>query len=102
MSDRLTFSDSELSHVGSTLGNAARTMEEGSAGRPSAHIPSLTGIGDEADAFLRGVEVAQGALADAAKSASHVASGLMADSSALDARLAATLYTGYAVEAGVK
>ncbi|WP_143025936.1 hypothetical protein [Leucobacter chromiiresistens] len=98
----MTLSDSELSLAGSTLGTAARTMEEGSEGRPSAQFPSLTGIGDEADEFLRSIEVAQNALADAAKSASHAVNGLMEDSSALDARLAASLYSGYAVGTGAQ
>ncbi len=102
MNDRLSLSDDSLTTAAIGLAQAARLLADGGSHRPSGWIPSLSDIGGEVDAFLLSVNVARDALADAAKSASHAASALMRDSSELDAKLAATLYSGFAMNDEVK
>lgn len=102
MGDRLHLPDSELTAAGATLGIAAQEMSAGSGGRPSGNWDSLSGLGGTVDEYLRGVTLARDALADAAKTAAGTVSGLMADSAELDAYLAETVYSGYAVGKGVK
>lgn len=100
MGDRLNLPDGELTAAGVSLGSAADTMESGSSGRPTAQLKSLNGIGGEVDAYLRGVAVARDALADAAKTATQTVSNLMENSTELDAHLARTVYSGFALGKG--
>ncbi|MCW2288831.1 hypothetical protein [Leucobacter luti] len=102
MGDRLHLPDSELTAAGASLGTAAQEMSAGSSGRPSGSWDSLSGIGGAVDEYLRGVALARDALADAAKTAANTVSGLMSDSAELDAYLAQTVYSGYAVSKGTK
>lgn len=97
MGERLNLLDGELSAAGVSLGCAAGGMAGGSSGRPSGRLQSLNGIGSEIDDYLRGLQTAREALADAAKTASRTVGDLMANSAELDAHLARTVYAGYAL-----
>jgi len=79
------------------LGAAEDAMLRGSPVRTGAGFASLTGIEDEVDMFLRGVQLARASLADAAKTAARGLRELMGEASALDAQLAASLDAGFAV-----
>lgn len=59
--------------------------------RPHTLMPSLGAIGERVEAFVRGVEIARGSLADAELSASRLVAVLMCASDDLDHELAARL-----------
>lgn len=100
MGDRLSLADSELSAAGVSLGMAADSMAGGRSRRTPGTLKSLSGIGGEVDEYVRGVQMAREALGDAAKTASRTVSSLMEESAELDAYLASTVYSGYALGTG--
>ena len=97
MSDQVKFTDATLETAGSHLVSVSVRMAEGNRSVPAAELESLTGIGGEVTRFLNGLNTARLALADGAKTASGEIAGVMRDSSDLDARMAADLYSGFAV-----
>lgn len=70
------------------------------ARRPVDAFPSTNGIGPRVAEYLRAVDTARAALADAARSASETLGSLVADSAEIDAFLAQSFTAGYALERG--
>lgn len=99
MSD-VYLSEGSLMMAVSALVRASEELTSENAGRPTSGFDSLTGIAGEVDLYLRGVSVARAALADAAKTAGRATRGLLEDASRLDATLAASLDSGFAMRAG--
>lgn len=94
----LDIKDDELEYAGALLVSASNTMVDNNESIPSGNLDSLTNIGGEVRRFLNGLQTGRMALADAAKTAGGEVAGVMRDSSELDAYMAETLYTGFAVK----
>lgn len=97
MADQLNIKDDALEAGGSGLVSAAQVMAQGNRAVPSGAWESLTGIGGGVRTFLHGLQTGRSALADAAKTAGGEVAGAMRESSALDALIANSLYSGFAV-----
>lgn len=100
MAESLRMNDEALLLVGASLVSIASTMISDNVRRPAGDLPSLSGIGAELTLYLRGLNVARAALADAARTASEAVSGLISDSSKLDRHIAQSLGTSFAVSGG--
>lgn len=97
MTDQLNIKDDALEAGGFGLLSAAQVMTESRQTLPPGALESLTGIGGGVRRFLHGLQTGRLALADAAKTAGGEVAGAMRESSALDARIANSLYSGFAV-----
>lgn len=97
MADRLSLDDLSLGEAGRALVTASSAMAHGNARVPTTVLPSLTGIGERIDLYLRGLAVARAALADAARTASMEIAVAMRESADLDAAIATRLPGGFAV-----
>jgi len=100
MRNDVRLSDAALDRAARDLAIAARETAVLSGAPPRQRVESLSGIGDAVAAYVRGMAVASGALADAAKTAALALAELMERSEDLDRRLAASLPSGYAVPTG--
>lgn len=94
----LDIKDEELEYAGALLVSASSTMVDDNESIPPGSLDSLTSIGDKVRRFLNGLQTGRLALADAAKTAGGEVAGVMRDSSELDAFMADSLYSGFAVK----
>lgn len=94
----LSLSDYALRQAIEYAVSAQQTMLAGNRTRPTGGFDSLTGIAGDVDLYLRGLQVARAALADAAMTAGRSLSQVMEDASTLDGALAAALDTDFAVQ----
>ena len=92
--------DAVLGEAGSALTAAAHLMVAENARRPSATLPSLSGIGDDVEQYFQGLQLARSALSRAARSASEAVADMMQDSDALDRKIAGMLSGGLTVKGG--
>ncbi|WP_449283080.1 hypothetical protein [Leucobacter sp.] len=97
MTDQLNIWDDVLEASGFGLVSAAQVMMESDRSVPPAALESLTGVGGAVHRFLNGLQTGRFALADAAKTAGGEVAGVLRESSALDALIADSLYSGFAV-----
>lgn len=79
------------------LVGAASQMTSSNKPHPTTGFESLTGISADVDLYLRGLSVARGALADAARTAGRSVREVMDRASELDCEVAAALDAGYSV-----
>lgn len=93
----LSLSDDALLRAIQHAVSAQQTMLTGNRARPTSGFESLTGIAGEVDLYLRGLQVARAALADAAMTAGQGLRQVMEDASTLDGALAASLDADFAV-----
>lgn len=100
MGGGMELTDYALQAAGANFVHASSTMTSDNVSRPAGDLASLTGIGSSVTMYLKGLNVARAALADAARTGSESAAALMSESSELDSFISETLGTGYAVEGG--
>ena len=93
----MQLNDNVLTAGGATLVAAASTMTSENIARPSAPA-SLTGISADITLFLKGMQVARAALADAARTGSETVASVMRESSELDAFITRSLGESFAVK----
>lgn len=92
--------DNILTIGGVYFGDAVAVMISDNVSRPSGDLSSLTDIGSTVTLYLKGLNVARAALADAARTGGDSVSTLMKDSTELDSFLAQSIGTGFALPGG--
>ncbi len=97
MDDGVILRDYVLEQAGSSLVAAAAHMLYRNVTRPTVALETVSGIGQEIDEVILGLQVGRLALADAARTASGAISKVMHASGELDALIATDLHAGFAV-----
>ncbi|MBC9926605.1 MULTISPECIES: hypothetical protein [unclassified Leucobacter] len=100
MADRVVLDDAVLAEAGSALIAAAHLMVAENARRPSAMLESQSGIGDDVEQYMRGLQLARSALSRAARTASEAVADMMRDSDTLDRKIAGALSGGFSAKGG--
>jgi hypothetical protein len=93
--EHLRVNDVALGGAGEKLVAAACVLTEGGRRRVPHQLPSLTGLGGEVRLYLKGLQMAEEALAEAAKTASLAVAGMMQDSKVLDYRIGNLAENGF-------
>ncbi|QIM15916.1 hypothetical protein G7067_04970 [Leucobacter insecticola] len=101
MSEQFKITDAELKTAGECLVAASYAMEVFEKKAPG-QFASLTGIGETVQQFLKSLEEARFALADAAKTGAQEVAGVMQVSKSLDQHIANSLQSGFLVSGSKK
>lgn len=102
MLESIRLEDALLQEAAASLVQASSMMTSENVSRPVGDLPSLTGIGASITLYLKGMNVARAALADAARTGAEALASVMSESTELDRYIADTLGTGFAVAGGPK